>query len=103
MDRQGAFGRVLATIEGIGVRAALALGIEVDAPDLIGEGVHQPANRHRVGAEDAQLLAKVRLQHVVDHGIQMTVGHDGDDGAELFFLINPHLRRDRVQHRRVEE
>ncbi|MNT50307.1 hypothetical protein D3C72_1872210 [compost metagenome] len=33
----------------------------------------------------------------------MAIGHDGDDRAELFFLIDAHLWRDRVKHRRVEE
>ncbi|MNL33821.1 hypothetical protein D3C87_1557520 [compost metagenome] len=103
MDRQGAFGGVLASVERVGVRAALALGVEVDAPDLVGEGVDQAADGYRVGAEDAQLLAEVRFQDVIDHRVQMTVRHDGHHWAELFFLVNAHLRGHRVQHGRVEE
>jgi hypothetical protein len=44
MHRQRALGAVLAAIERVGVRPALALGVDVDAADLVGEGVDEAAD-----------------------------------------------------------
>ncbi|MCY1432210.1 hypothetical protein D9M71_482010 [compost metagenome] len=103
MHRQGTFSRVFAPIERVTVRTTLALRIEVDAPHLISKGIHQLADLCRIGAEDAQLLPEVRLQHIVDYGLQIAVRHHRHNRPELFFLIDPHRRSDRVEHRWVEE
>nr|GFD55086.1 hypothetical protein [Tanacetum cinerariifolium] len=59
VDRQSAFCRVLATVEREAVRAALALGVDIDPTDLIGERIHQTTDLLGIVAEDTQLLAEV--------------------------------------------
>ncbi|MCW3005180.1 MAG: hypothetical protein JWQ20_4478 [Conexibacter sp.] len=75
IHRQGAFSRVLVPVERGAARTALALAVEVDAPNLAGEGIHQLADLCRISAEDAQLLPEVRLQHIVDDRLQIAVRH----------------------------
>ncbi|MNV89894.1 hypothetical protein D3C71_1842280 [compost metagenome] len=103
MYRQGAFGAVLAAVERISVGAALALRVDVDAPDLVGEDVDQAADGRRVIAEQAQLLAVVGVQYIVDHCLQVAVGHHRYQRAELLFVVHAHFPADRVQQGRVEE
>lgn len=55
MDGQRALSAVLASGEGQGVRAALALCVEVDAAHLVAQLVDQPRNHRRVRPEQRQL------------------------------------------------
>ncbi|MCY1397891.1 hypothetical protein D9M71_129110 [compost metagenome] len=103
MHRQGALGRILAPVERVSVGPALALGIDIDAADLVGEGVDQTPYLGRVGAEDTQLLTEVRLQDVIDDRSQVAVRHHRDDRPELLFMVHAHGRGDRVEHGGVEE
>ncbi|MDT4855362.1 hypothetical protein FQZ97_897140 [compost metagenome] len=97
MYRQRAFRRVLAAVEREVVRPALALGIDIDTADLVGESIDQPADLRGIVAEQAQLLAEVRVQHIVDHLLHLAVRHDRNQRAELLFMVQAHLRRHRAE------
>ena len=56
------------------VRSALTLAIDIDTADLIDERVDQGCNRVGVGAEDANLLAVVGADDILQGGF---------DGVEL--------------------
>nr|GFA76641.1 hypothetical protein [Tanacetum cinerariifolium] len=96
VHRQGSFSGVLAAIEREAVGATLALGVDVDAPHLIGKRIDQAPDLLGVVAEDAQLLAEVRVQHVLDNRLQIAVRDHRHHWPELFFVVHAHVRRDRV-------
>ncbi|MNO92592.1 hypothetical protein D3C76_841730 [compost metagenome] len=79
------------------------MGIDVDTPDLVGEGIDQVADGRRVVAEQAQLLAVVGVEHIIDHLLQVAVGHHRHQWPKLLFMVDTHVTRNRIKQRRVEE
>ena len=99
----GALGGILSPVEGEGVRAPLALAVDVDAAHLVDQGVHQLGKLVRVPAEDARLLAVIGVDHVLDGFADVVVGNHRNHRAELLLAVEAHLRGYGVEERRVEE
>ena len=94
---KGSFRGILSSREGKRVRSPLALAVDVDPADLVDQRVDQSRNLVRIAAENADLLAVARIDHVLDGLIDLVEGQDGNHRSELLFMIHSHFRVDRIQ------
>src|SRR4051812_5053937 len=78
-DRERALGGILAAREGQRIRPALALRVDVDPRDLIGEGIDEPGDLLRIAPEDADLLPVVRCGDELQEVAFIAIRAHGND------------------------
>jgi len=94
---KGSFRGILSSCEGKRVRSPLALAVDVDPADLVYQRVYQSRNLVWIAAENADLLAVARIDHILNGLIDLVEGEDGNHRSELFFMIHSHFMVDRIQ------
>lgn len=87
------------TSEGEGVRAALALSVDVDTSNAVGHDVDERAELGSVAlGEDGGLLPERRVGDVINNLRDVREASDWDQGAKLLLVPDLHVRL-RPMHR----
>ena len=97
-DRKGRFGGTFPTRERQRIRSALALGIQVDPANLVGQKINELDEFVRIAAEQADLLAVIGLSDVVLEFLLVLVDTNRHDRSELFFGVKFHAGTNGIHH-----